>query len=63
MKSIFCPVSQAGPTGAFWNPATAARAPGALRAGAHVLHTPEAVGLTGILGGFGYTIAGTVIAP
>ncbi len=63
MKSIFCPVSQAGPTGAFWNPATARGAPGAaLRAGVQVLHPPDAVGLTGILGGLGYSIAGTVIA-
>lgn len=63
MQSIFCPVSQAGPTGAFWNPATAGRAPGTLRAGVHELHMPDAVGLTRILGGLGYSIAGTAIAP
>ncbi len=42
--------------------ATAGRAPSALRAGAQVLHTPDAVGLTGILGGLGYSIVGAVIA-
>jgi hypothetical protein len=62
MKSICCPVSQAGPTGAFWNPATAERVPGALRAGVQMLHMPDAVGLTGVLGGLGYSIAGTAIA-
>ncbi len=46
-----------------WNPGTTGRAPSALRAGAQVLHTPDAVGLTGILGGLGYSHAGTVIAP
>ncbi len=42
--------------------ATAGRAPSALGAGAQVLHTPDAVGLTGILGGLGYSIVGAVIA-
>ncbi len=46
-----------------WNPGTAGRAPSALRASAQALHTPDTVGLTGILGGLGYAIVGTVIAP
>ncbi len=56
------PVSQAGRTGVFRNPAAAGRAPATLRAGVQVLHTPDAVGLTDILGGLDYSIAGTVIA-
>ncbi len=57
------PASQAGPTGAFWNPATVGWGPGGtFRAGVQVLHTPDAVGLTGILGGLGYSIVGAVIA-
>ncbi len=79
MKSIFClaailplatsAAAQAPQSADLWREgtgaraATAGRAPGALRAGVHVLHTPDAVGLTGILGGLGYSIVGTVIAP
>ena len=51
------PASQAGPTGAFWNPATVGWGPGGtFRAGVQVLHTPDAVGLKGILGGLDYAI-------
>ena len=46
-----------------WNPGTAGRAPSAPRARTQVLHIPDTVGLTGILGGLGYSLAGTVIAP
>ncbi len=46
-----------------WNPGTAGRALSALRASAQAVHTPDTVGLTDILGGLGYSIVGTVIAP
>ncbi len=67
MKSIFClaailppatsAAAQAPQSADMWRVATASLgatagpAPGALRAGIQVLHTPDAVGLTGILGG------------
>ncbi len=46
-----------------WNPGTTGRAPSALRASAQAVHTPDTVGLTDILGGLGYSLVGTVIAP
>ncbi len=46
-----------------WNPGTAGRTPAALRASAQVLHSPDTVRLTGILGVLGYSIVGTVITP
>ena len=46
-----------------WNPGTAGRTPAALRASAQMLHSPDTVRLTGILGGLGYSIVGTVITP
>ena len=55
------PRLQAGPTGAFGNPATAGWIPrGVLRAGIQVLNTPDAIGLKGILGGLDYAIGRTV---
>ena len=55
------PASQAGPVGAFWNPAGAGIAPKVLRAALQVLQTPDVVGLTGILAGLDYAVAGTAV--
>lgn len=46
---------QTGPTGAFWNPSTSLGT-AALRTSVQVLQTPDAVGLSGILGGIAYAV-------
>jgi hypothetical protein len=46
---------ESGPTGVFWNPAAVRDAPG-LSGGVEVLHTPEALHLSGVLGALTYRL-------